>query len=592
MKRVTFIYSFIFAYCFFFTYTSIYAEDSLSYHTIPHINYFHFVDILNSELSVFPIFTGIAGNGSSISYLGGQSADNALFINGVATDNVYGLSNFDGYSPEFTKSVSLFSGSEAAIIYGKSGIVMDVEPPHYNSAKPYTRLWLGQGDSKLFGTDFTFTQNFAERWNITAGYKRLSANSSYPNSFFDSWNARAMLRYKLSEKSGVSLLYHFVNYYTGDFGGILFSDNSNAAANTTGSNFSDLQNRQYRTDVILNYQYNDSSFLLNSNMFFNHNENNIFFAKQKELLELDSTGKSIGTQINYGINTRGKYSVNNWLYLIFGGELSYCNLDETLLNESFTGIQFNSFFLAKFSLFSCGVRYEKKYSENLLSYGARIELLNLGKKFLMYCDFSHYNSQPLPIYNYEYERGTLGIVTAKYDKIELNIFDRYIENPLLLQFDENIYSFTLQKANFENKNLFGCSISVEERISIVDTKIGLQTIYDTKEENIKGLLTAKIYYTYYKNINYIGGGVSATLLLNADDYYYNPLFKSYSQVDINNENKLNYDGISIFVSGKFGNCFINASFNNIIGNNYKYMQYYLMPKQELRLSLTWAFPIE
>jgi hypothetical protein len=196
------------------------ANDTISFREITRINYCTMTEILFQEQTSFPLFTGLFGNNNAFSIYGANPNENALLLNGVSLFNLYGGENFNIISPEFSNQIEILRGSKSVILSGKSGVSANVQTPIFNTAKPYSRLWFTQGDNKLIGVDGTYSQNFSPNWNLTTGFRRLSANSYYQNSFVDAWNARIMLRNNLSDLSAISLLYHFSNYYTGDFGEI------------------------------------------------------------------------------------------------------------------------------------------------------------------------------------------------------------------------------------------------------------------------------------------------------------------------------------------------------------------------------------
>jgi len=134
--------------------------DTITYRSINQDNYFFLPEIVAQKSPILPLFSTLTGNHSNFIYLGGSPTDNALYLNNINMSDWFGNSNFDAFSPEFTKNMEILSGSCAAINSGKSGIVINLQPPLFNTSKPFTRLWYAQGDNKLIGVDGTFSQNF------------------------------------------------------------------------------------------------------------------------------------------------------------------------------------------------------------------------------------------------------------------------------------------------------------------------------------------------------------------------------------------------------------------------------------------------
>ena len=589
------------------------ANDTISFHKIPQINYCTLNEILPQIQPTIPLFTGILGNSNAFSTYGATPNENGLLMNNVSLFNLYGSENFNILSPEFSAQMEILTGSKSAILAGKSGTVVNIQTPIFNVGKPYARLWFTQGDNKLIGVDGTFSQNFLPNWNLTTGFRRLSANSYYQNSFFDSWNARIMLRNNLSDRSAISLLYHFSNYHTGDFGGIFFADYGNSL-NLVRSNFSNLSNRQYRSDIILSHSAltADSTLTVNSNLFFNHNENNILFRNEIELLKIDSAGRNLSNTINYGINTNLRYNLFDRISLNFGGELFYIKIPNSAITKEFSGFGSKIFGLASTEIssfdLSFGGRFANKYSHNLIGFGG-----NLAKNFSnrnsdtknnstskMYLDISHNDSEPIPVLDYNFERHLLGLLGFQFEKnkflLDVNLFYRMINNSLLLDFrHDNLYSFSPEFSQIDSHNIFGLSGKVILNFrDDFDFSFTVQNFFDNQNKNSqnkfkpKFYFTSKVQYTYVRATSQVSGGLSASFLVNAQQMYYNPIFKSYTTSDL--ENSFASDGLTLFLSAKFGNAFVRASLKNILGTNFSYLAYYPILSQELCLSLTWAFP--
>ena len=591
----------------------------IHFYEVPTLNYFSLNDIFIEKIQVYPLNTGIAGNFNTFSTYGANSSENKLLINNIPIVDLYGNSNFSICSPEFSNQFEILQGSKSVIITGNSGTTVNIQTSLFNTAQPYSRIWYNQGDNKHIGVDGIYSQNFLPNWNFTAGFQTMFSNGYFENSSVKSWNLRAMLRKNLSDLSSISLLYHFSNYYSGDFGGINFANfnTNNNQANLVNSNFSSLANRQYRTDLVFTHSTvtNDSSLIVNSNIFLNHNENNILFQRQKELLQFDSTGKNITNDFNAGIHSNAKYQLFHCFRINAGIEISYSNYTETIISKEFKGINYNLYGLGTIqkNIFeiSGGCRFENKFTKQLFSLGGNITA-NIDE-YSIFTDISYNNSAPSLIFDFRNEKHFLGIIGAKTKpnnikshnwNIETNIFFRQITDPIILKFDQNnLYTFTpmLENANqFENlnkKNIYGLLANITFTVfQNFECSAKIQNYYDEqiklKNGNIKPkfLITGAMQYNYSKGTSKISGGFTGTILFNDNPLYYNPIFKTYSMADI--ENDFGFNGLSIFFKAKLGNAFVRATMYNVIGTNFSYLAYYPILKREVCLSLTWAFPNE
>ena len=574
--------------------STLYFNDNINYTEIPTNNYFFTTDILSQFVPTNPLFLTVPGNHSAFSIFGANPKENISMLGGIAMNDIFGNANFDFISSEFANSMEIMYGSSAAIKTGKSGMAVNIQPFIYNTSNPYTKIWYTQGDNKLIGVDGIFSQNFLPNWNITGGFKRMSSNSYYQNSFIDMWNARLMLSFYQSNQSSFSLLYHFTNFYTGDFGGILPIDynKNNTAASQVRSNFTTLTDRQYKTDLIFLHSYHsiDSNLIINSNLFFNHLENNIYYGNDTFLVELflDSTGRNIASAYNYGYNTNLKYNLSNLFCINTGIEINSNNVLNTLLTNNFNGFGYNIYGMGVLDFnttnISLGGRYGHKYDKNVFSFGGSITK-NITKKMSLIADISYLKTDPISVFNYYQEEHFLTLLGLKYDSIiSFNLFYRDITDQII--FSTILYS----QQQIESNKLFGGTIKSNINLPYNLKAIITLSDYVDKFANNSSTLYANLSleYKYAKSQSSIIFGLSGTLLQSENKYYFSPLDKNYIRTELNEG--LEFDGFSAYIKAKLGNCFLQISFKNILGLTYSYLAYYPMLKQEFNLSLTWAFP--
>ncbi len=580
-------------------------SENISAKQIPFINYYTINEILFNNEIFYPLDLGVAGNSTAFSVFGALPVANQMMVSTNNHNNLfYGAANYNSFSPEFIGNIELLTGMASAVLGGSAGATTNIQPPIYNISKPYTKIWYNQGDYKHIAIDGIFSQNFLPNWNFTAGFRSMFSDGSYDNSNVKSWNIRAMLKYNLSKYSTASLMYLFENYGVGDFGGIAFEqyNTNDNMPNLVATNFTDLHDRQYRNDVILSYSSvtSDTNLVLNANLFFTNNENNIFWENEKKLIVLDSSGKDVSSYIVTGANAALKYKFLDNFSLDLGSELSYYNMPTTILTNGINGLGYSLFALAdyefKFINVSTGMRYENLFDKNLLSFGVKINF-NLSENSKIFADFSTCETKPMPIFNYRNEKHNLAILGIETDykqfEVNANLFFRQINNPVLLKFNkDSIYTFTPVLLDISQQNLYGVAGKINLNLTNnMKCAANLQSYFDDENDNLNTYLSLLLQYTYTKGTSIVSGGISGTMLFNNKPFYYNPLFKAYSYSDI--YNKFCFNGFSAFISAKLGNAFVRMNLNNImndiIGNNISYLAYYPLQSREFCLSVTWAF---
>ena len=576
------------------TYKSISINDFIEY------NYYTYNEILINNLLCYPLFVGVPGNSNYISFLGALPSSNKFTMSNVSMNDLfYTSTNLNAFAPEFTRNIEVAIGTEATIYGGTNGVLVNFQPTLFNTSKPYTRIWYNQGNHKHIAIDGIFSQNFMPNWNITTGFRTMFSDGSYSNSNIKSWNGRFALRYDISNNSNTSFIYNFTNYYSGDFGGILFEDFNNDndnIANLLKTNFNNLSSRQYRNDIIINYCYaeKDSNIIFKSSTFFTNEENNIFWDKDTKLMEIDTNGKNSADAQIIGINAKCNYKLYENIILNTGIEFGYDNLSKTILIDKYAGIFYNMYTLLNYSLnlfsFDIGGRYEKKYGVDLTCFASKLNFI-LNDNNNLFIDLSLSNNFPLPVFNYKNEKHYLAILGWKnikdnYD-IVFNLFYRRIHNPLLLILDTtNIYSFSYKNIDVLDRKIFGFVGSTKfSLIKNVNFKAELQSYFiDNNSPNCCCKLSCD--YTYNKGKNFITAGVGTAIQINNNLLYYNPIFKMYAQTDVKND--LVFNGLNAYISAKLGHAFIRMGLNNIIGTDYSFLAYYPMQIRELSLSLTWT----
>ncbi len=215
--------------------------------------------ILGNFLPVLPLFLSTEGNLSFLAFPGLPTPYPATFLldGRPLTDpaaNTYALS---WLSPEAIQHVDLFLGSRAVILSSLSqGVALNFRSFTYNSRYPYTRIWFAQSANFFTGSDATFSINLLPTLNVYAGYRHLSRDDVFPNSFLDLWNVRIGFRWQPDSAHTIIATDFFTNDYEGMNGG-LTSPNFTQLPTPAIADvlFPTAQQRIYRHDLSINWQW-------------------------------------------------------------------------------------------------------------------------------------------------------------------------------------------------------------------------------------------------------------------------------------------------------------------------------------------------
>ena len=123
------------------------------------INYVSMPEIIYDQLPVYPLSLGGHGLFNHFSVFGGMPSGINFKYNGRDLSYLEtGLFNPVQIPVEFLENIAFLTGSDA-VIFGNnsSGALINIQEIRYNTAVPYTRMWLSQSAEDLFSVDGIFS---------------------------------------------------------------------------------------------------------------------------------------------------------------------------------------------------------------------------------------------------------------------------------------------------------------------------------------------------------------------------------------------------------------------------------------------------
>ncbi len=143
--------------------------------------------------------------------LGSIGQPNGLIVNGLKSvgflsngvpinDPLVGNYNMHLYPTENIEKIEYINGTKS-FYYGlnsNSGAV-NLISKSFKSLKPYSKIRYSESAYEETYFDGMASQNLLSNLNLNGGVQRSSANGMFANTAYDAWNARAKLRYDLSD---------------------------------------------------------------------------------------------------------------------------------------------------------------------------------------------------------------------------------------------------------------------------------------------------------------------------------------------------------------------------------------------------------
>jgi len=576
-------------------------QSIISKREINYDNFYSTSDIIFKRNSYYKLDLGFPRHNTYFSAFSGNARDNSVCYNGVRLSRVeYDYSEINRISPEQFENIEILEGSDAVLLTGKS-VAINFQEKIYNTASPFTKFWYSQSGYELIASDGQLSQNITSKLNYAFGFSNLGADGRYTNQGIEHWQVRSTLRYNLDSINSISLNYIFNNKKYGLNGGV--DENAANPGNEFETNvlFNNFRERNYTTDLILTASSHSYTSKYLFNLYFSHQENQLRFENDDKILQIKPEGKSIYNTFLYGTNFLVDYHLLPFLNLIIGATIEQTSIEENTFTQSFDKFSGNSFVKVKIPVsdiinLSSGIRYERKFDYDLLSYAARISLNFINSRHEL--DFSKF--QILPNLSQGLTRATetnyLFLLNSywNYLNIKSTIFYRRTNNPLIARLSLNknyvIYS---DDCDCNSRNSFGISIFWSDKFFdkiYLDTKIVSQY---SETNNHQELYYPLFYsnlaaaYEYIVGKSILKAGLEAEIYSPIKGLHFYPISKDFVETDVKGEWLGN--GLNVFAALKLGNAYLRLSFENILGQYYYRVRNYPMLDRVFHLSVTWSF---
>ncbi len=576
-------------------------QSKISKREINYDNFYSTSDIIFKKNSYYKLDLGFPRYNTYFSAFSGNARDNSVCFNGVRIARIeYDYSEINQISPEQFEKIEILEGSDAVLLTGKS-VAINFQEKIYNTALPFTKFWYSQSGYELIASDGQLSQNITPKFNYVLGFSNLGADGRYSNQGIEHWQVRSTLRYNLDSINSISLNYIFNNKKYGLNGGV--EENASNPANEFETNvlFNDFRERNYTTDLIFTVSFHSivSNYLFN--IYFSHQENQLRFENEDEILQTKPEGKNIYNTFLYGANLLIDYHLLPFLNLMIGGTFEQTSIEKNSFTQSFEKFAGSSFFKVKIPVtdninLSSGIRYERKFYNDLFSYAARISFDFISSKY----EFDFSNFQILPNLSQGLTRATetnyLFLLNSYWYNfnIKSTIFYRRTNNPLIARLSLNknyvIYS---DDCDCSSRNSFGISIFWSDKFFdkiFLDAKIVSQY---SETNNSQELYYPLFYsnfsaaYEYMVGNSILKAGLEAEIYSPIKGLYFYPISKDFVETDI--EGKWLGNGINAFAALRLGNAYLRLSFENILGQYYYRVRNYPMLDRVFHLSVTWSF---
>lgn len=588
------------------------SVKTITKYELPYINFTGIHDIISQkEPTFYPLHLGSYGQMNSYAVFGGSLRDVTLRYDGRDMNSrSFGGVNLEQFPPEMAEQIEILTGTDAVIFSdNSSGTLINIQEVKHNIAKPFTRISFTQGGYNFIASDGTFSQNIAQNFNATLGFRRESSNSRFANSDFDVWNLRAIFRWNPSDKTSFSLSELFTNHRIGTNGGLDSLTPSFSNEITALATYPDLDERVYRHDITLagsTVLADDSSSTLSGTLYFS----NSIWEKNRSL-ELaitsdDTIRLSRFTERTVGATTRLEQRINSLTTLRYGGEAVYTTSGQSQYTEELKGLKLAGYGHlvlqpeSKSFTLRTGARVLYEDSKIIPSLGAAGEL-KFSDNLSLSLDISQSSRTPSAAegLGLNAEKTLLGFATLqyKYDSLRLGAtaFSRLTTDPILSEGIRRVNDTVASSRSFngDSRRTIGITGQAQLRLGSL-TSSGFFQLYQTATNGITDNRFPLFYagisaqYEYQIGQSLLQGGLSVKFLGSFTGETFLP--QTWTSIPSRSgESNATFNGIDAFIVLRLGNAFVRATFYNIISQTYYYVPMYPQLDRNLRLSVTWSF---
>ena len=585
---------------------------TITKYELPYLNFTGLHDIISQkEPTFYPLHLGSYGQMNSFAVFGGSLRDITLRYDGRDVNSrSFGGATLEQFPPEMVEQIEILTGTDAIIFSDNSnGALINIQEVKHNIAKPFTRISFTQGGYNFIASDGTFSQNVAQNFNATLGFRRESSSSRFANSDFDVWNLRAILRWNPSDRTSFSLSELFTNHRIGTNGGLdsltpSFSNDIIALAT-----YPDLDERVYRHDLTLagsGVLAEDSSSTLSGTLYFSNSIWEKNRPKELAITADDTIRLARFTERTVGATARLEQRINSLTTLRYGGEAEYTASNQSQYTEEIKAVKMAGYGHlvlqpeSKSFTLRGGARVLYQDSKIIPSIGAAGEL-RFSDNLSLSLDISQSSRTPSAAegFGLNAEKTLLGFATLQYkhDSLRLSAtaFSRLTTDPIHSEGVRSVNDTIVTSRSFNGDSRRTVGLNGQAQLSFgALSSTGFFQLYQTAingtSDNRFPLFYAGIsaQYEYQIGQSLLQGGLSVKFLGSFTGETFLP--QTWTSIPSRSgESNATFNGIDAFIVLRLGNAFVRATFYNIISQTYYYVPMYPQLDRNLRLSVTWSF---
>jgi hypothetical protein len=576
------------------------STTNISKRDIQDINYTTLFDIINNEGNLSPAGLGINGHFNNFFSYGEINSNPSIMFNGRSLNSkVSNNFNLETFSPEFLENIEILKGSKSVILSSTpNSLSLNLQEIKYNTKTPFTRLWYSQEGGSFIGVDGIFSQNFAEGWNFTFGFKKIDDQLNYENMSSDMWNLRAIIRYNIDSNSSISLSDNFTNNKIITSGGVNPSESVDIYSAINSNQFFDrIQDRNYRHDVNLTYTGKFGGFNILNTAFVTTNEQ---IYELQDSFYPDTTFDATYDEFIYGNRLDLEFVLSNFK-IKSGGSISSFSSDDWLVFGNTHQAQWNLYSLVNLNFterlnISGGLNLGNQGGNSFIGFGENISYLH--DSFKLYLDHSYFTRNSNFIQLEENEINNLFILGFKNNSgFELEGFYRNTTNPILFSLKDDIYFEKNDIGNYSalgghikfSSDLFDNIFSKTDELSM---NILSKFNYILDNENLKefyplAFIQGSVNYKLIVNQSELNLGARGGLLTSKSSPRFIPVSNIYTLTD--NTSNMQTTGLTLYTFMRLGNAVVKLDFENVLNAGYYYISFYPERGQILKLSVAWSF---
>ena len=573
-------------------------DDIINRRTIEFLNYRYAGDFFSAMNLSFARDYGFIGQPNEI-MLYGVGFDGISYLeNGILKNNrlqnYFDLNNIQTESIDSVEEIP----SPRGFLYGtiNNPVSVNFISKDFISKQPFSRIKYYQGPSGEAMIDAIFNEKVYNKFNILFDItnRKYDTTSSYTNSAFSTWQAKAQLKYFLSDKVNLIGTYEFVHSLVGLNGGVSASlvptlspdtvYNGYLAPVNYPNNNQSYKNHFFNLRLLSNYFENSFTDL---NFYYNFDYTEINQPLDSIYIKTVDKNKAYGISLRqdyyqdiFDFQLIGNYeSANLKYYSLVNNNLDYIPVNYQNLSASIiasVNILDSSLVPSVFYKFQHGSGFENISTANGTNSGFGADLsYKYSNSSKFYIGFSFYKNGAQTNFTQSYEAGVSGAFENVFADVKVfkrtNYFQPQINLPQLFQlFYQDKYSNDLTGIG-ANLNFSFWKFNLETETSYYASNSSSELLF----------LFPKIKFTgaiFYKNILF-----SENLNLKTGFVFDYTGKRSSSFGDLNAVSKLDFTA-----SGEIQKvAMVYFTWENLLDNTYYIIPFYPMPRRGIRFGIAW-----